>query len=62
MLSSGTGTAGFISITEPSKLAKKAIRRLNATWKSISSEPLLAGGSLVLVHMMYVKFKCDYTC
>ena len=31
-LSYGTGAMGFISMTEPSKLAKKAIGSLNTAW------------------------------
>ena len=41
-LSSGTGAVGFISMTEPSTLAEKAIGMPNAAWNSVSSEPLLA--------------------
>ena len=57
MLSSGTGIVGFISMTEPSTLAKKAIGRPNAAWNSVSSELLPALESHVLVHML----NCNYT-
>ena len=42
MLSSETGAAGLISMTEPFKLAEKAIGRPNAAWNTVSSEPLPA--------------------
>ena len=56
-LSFETGAGGFISMTEPSTLAEKAIGRPNATWNSVSNEPLPALESLILVHML----NCDYT-
>ena len=38
MVSCGAKVVGFISITEPSKLVKKAIGRLNSTWNSVKNE------------------------
>ena len=45
-------------MTLPSKLAEKAIRRLNTTWNSASSELLPALESLVLVHVL--NYTYDY--
>ena len=41
MVSTGTGVAGFISMTEPSKLVEKAIGRPNAIWNSVQLQQLL---------------------
>ena len=38
MVSTGTGEAAFISMTEPSKLVQKAIGRLNATWNRVKQQ------------------------
>ena len=53
MLSPGTGAAGFISMTEPSTLAEKAIGRPNAARNSESSEPLPARVSRSFARVKY---------
>ena len=47
-VSSRTGAAGIILMTEPSTFAKKAIGRLNTAWNTVSSEPLPALESLLM--------------
>ena len=54
-VSTGMGAAGFISMTEPSKLVEKAIGRPNTTWNSVKSELFprlcLASLDLQLLHI-----------
>ena len=38
LASTGTGEVGFISMTEPFKLVKKAIGRLDASWNSVKQQ------------------------
>ena len=39
-VSTGTGAAGFTSMTEFSKLVEKAIWRLNTTWNSVKQQAI----------------------
>ena len=41
-VSTGAGAVGFISMTGPSKLVEKAIRRPDATWNGVKSELFLS--------------------
>ena len=53
MVSTGTVAAGFISMTEPSKLVERAIGRPNTTWNSVKQRAVAGVGASAVVGVWF---------